>query len=445
MNRSAARTAALAALLLSSSALAETYTPNAEFFAPKAFSFETTHGVTNAPTPWSPGVYQRYAGDGALGYFLYADNTMAVHPSNTGPASVILKFTAPRAGSYRFSGTVSVIDQQNGSGIGVTWTGSPRQEVLRGQPPATIAVTMEMAAGQQFVLEVDPDGTSAYDTTGMALVVEGPDAPVTWRTGSWSDWSTSCGQAARTRIVDCTNLETGEKIGDESCAAVQKPQSSEASQQTTGCTYSWQPGDWTATVPSCGPTVQTRSVECRRSDGVAAGDESCTGTRPDDTRPVSDFSACTYGWQAGEWIAPPTSCGTATRTRQVVCVRSDGTTAPEGSCPSTDRPTTSEKISDFSGCSYGWVRTGVGNWTTCVDGSQMRPVEADCRRSDGTTVSEAQCDVSTRPVDDVRTCSVPIVTPPPPGTDTGTGSGGSVPGGTADGQIIFRRSIPKGH
>lgn len=444
MIRVVGRLAALVAMLLSGSAMAETYTPNAEFFAPKTFSFETTRGVTNAPTVWGAGTYHRSAGDGALGYFLYHDSSMAVHPSGTGPYSVILKFRAPRAGPYRFSGGVSVVDKENGTGVGVTWTGSPRQVVKRTGPDALISTTIDMAAGQQFVLEIDSDGTSAYDTTGLSLSVEGPDAPTSWNAGAWSDWSTTCGMATRSRTVDCRNLETGEKIGDASCVAAQRPQASETSQQTSGCTFAWQAADWSAIVPSCGSTVQTRGVECRRSDGVAAADASCTAARPEDSRSVSDFSACTFGWQAGEWSVPAAACGTSTRTRPVSCARSDGATVDDASCAAMPRPSATEEVGDLSGCTYRWVQTGMGDWSTCIDGSQTRPVQSECHRSDGMKVSESNCPSGTRPADDARTCTIPVVTPPPgTGTtpDAGTGGSGS---GTPGGQIIFRRSLPTG-
>lgn len=392
--------AAVGAMLLSGAAMAETYTPSSEFFAPRTFSFETTRGVTNAPTTWSADVYQRSAGDGALGYFLYADQTMAVHPSSTGPYSVILKFRAPRAGSYRFMGAVSVVDQINGSGIGVSWTGSPRRVVNRGEPAASISTTMTMAIGQEFTIEIDSNGTSAFDTTGLALSVDGPDAPRSWSAGSWSDWSSTCGTATRTRIVTCVDGETGQKTSDTSCQASTRPSASETSTQTSGCSYSWTPGSYGNPAPACGATTMSRTVTCTRSDGQDADPSLCDqSTKPVTDTATTDYGLCTYSWTADPWSAPSTTCGQATQTRAVGCWRSDQTSAADSYCAQAgERPSTSQATYQTSGCSFTWT---TGEWAGAVPacGPTVENRSVTCARSDGQAAADGSCAPGTRPAD----------------------------------------------
>jgi len=389
-----------AAMLLSSTAMAETYTPNAEFFAPRTFSFETTRGVTSAPTIWSAGVYQRSAGDGALGYFLYSDQSMAIHPSSTGPYSVILRFRAPRAGSYRFTGSISVVDQENGSGIGVSWTGSSRRVLDRGQAPASISTTIEMTAGQEFSIEIDPNGTAAYDTTGLALSVEGPDAPRLWTAGSWSEWSSTCGTATRTRTVTCVDGETGQKTSDASCQASTRPSASETSTQTSGCSYSWTPGSYGSPAPACGTTAMSRTVSCTRSDTQDADPSMCDpATKPATETATTDYGTCSYSWTADPWSAPSTACGEATQTRLVGCLRSDGTTVAESSCAQAgERPSTSQTTYQTSGCSFSWT---TGEWSGAVPacGPTVENRSVTCVRSDGQPATDGSCPSGTRPAD----------------------------------------------
>ena len=57
----------------------------------------------------------------------------------------------------------------------------------------------------------------------------------------------------------------------------------------------------------CGrPTKKTRTVTCRRSDGVVSADSFCSLPKPptEDMSDCSpDYSACTYAWQTGPWSA----------------------------------------------------------------------------------------------------------------------------------------------
>lgn len=243
-----------------------------------------------------------------------------------------------------------------------------------------------------------------------------------WSAGSWTTPS-ACGQTIRTRPVSCLRQD-GAAAGDAQCDAASRPSSSEPVMDTSACTYAWQYGDWTQPA-ACGPTVRTRSATCVRQDGQTVADALCTTPRASVEEPTADYAACGYRWDAGSW-STPSACGQTVRTRTVTCLRSDGAAASTGMCDAATMPVASERFTDVSGCQYSWVQTSVGQWGGCVNGSQIRPVTAECRRSDGTVVANGLCS-SARPTSESRAC-----------TDAGSPTN-PTPG--QGGQIIFRRVI----
>lgn len=151
--------------------------------------------------------------------------------------------------------------------------------------------------------------------------------------------------------------------------------------------YDWQVSDWTIGQAACGGTAtDTRTVVCRRSDGSDADDGSCQAPKPDAVRTHVDTSACTYAWTPSVWTTPAPACGPSTQTRTVVCMRSDGTVATDETSCAEDRPATTQDVTDHSTCLYGWAATEwVGTGTGCGNDAQTRTVT--CQRSDGVDVT----------------------------------------------------------
>lgn len=315
---------------------------------------------------------------------------------------------------------------------------------------------------------------SCTPTTGFSCGVEGATSQsvfltnactYSWVTGTWSTSSNTCSAGAiQTRTVTCVRSD-GTAVADASCTAT-KPAVSQTVNDFSGCTYGWQTGSWAACsagsgtwsyaawspASGCGVVTQTRSascgadagsgtqartVTCMRSDGTAVADGQCASARPatsESCTPTSGFScgtesatsqsvlltdACTYSWFTAAWSASSNNCSaSATQTRTVTCVRSDGTTVGDATCTAT-KPAISQTVSDFSGCTYGWQ---TGSWAACSSGSgtwtysawspisgcgvmtQTRSAScgadagsgtqartATCMRSDGTAVVDSQC------------------------------------------------------
>ena len=250
-----------------------------------------------------------------------------------------------------------------------------------------------------------------------------------WNAGAWTT-APACGDTTRTRAVTCLRSD-GTTAADGQCDANGKPPTSEQVSDTSACSYAWHYSEWTAPA-ACGAVIQTRSADCVRQDGASVPDGFCTTQRAETQRAGTDYSTCGYAWTTGAWSTPST-CGQTTRTRSVSCTRSDRTVVSDDQC-GPDRPAASEQIADTSTCQYSWVQTSVGLWSVCSSGSQSRPVTAECRRSDGSVMSDASCPTSRPPVSESRACATGV-TPADPASPT-------APGAPAEGQVVFRRVLP---
>ena len=258
------------------------------------------------------------------------------------------------------------------------------------------------------------DGTSAADDLCDAAPRPAMEAATTdystcsfsWATGAWSAPSTTCGQATENRETYCQRSD-GSKVDDAQCPSA-RPEGSRSSYQISGCTFSWKAAEtWGAPVPACGSTVQNRSVTCQRSDGVAVEDASCPAAdRPATQQPASDLSTCGYSWETGAWSSPTHTCGSATRTRDVTCRRSDGATVDASSCTS-ERPDAVETVTDYSTCTTTWR---YSDWSAPAPacGATSSTRTAECVRQDGTIVEGSLCGVPellSRSATDYGACS----------------------------------------
>jgi hypothetical protein len=263
---------------------------------------------------------------------------------------------------------------------------------------------------------VRSDGAPAADDSCDASARPSASRPATdvsactfgWATDAWSDWSTTCGAATRTRSVRCQRSD-GVTAPDSSCPAA-RPETAQNSYQTVGCGLSWSTGDYGAATPACGASVQTRSVSCLRSDGQTVDDAQCAqiGTKPDASKATTDYSTCSYSWQTGAYTAPSTTCGTSTQTRSVTCQRSDGQTVADASC-TTAKPETSQTTAQTSGCTYDW---SPGAWGAAAPacGASTHARTVTCMRSDGTVAPEPSACTRAKPATseattDYSTCS----------------------------------------
>jgi hypothetical protein len=117
-------------------------------------------------------------------------------------------------------------------------------------------------------------------------------------------------------------------------------------------TYSFFSG--ALTTCSCSGS-QTRSVTCRRNDGVDVADSFCSGqTKPATQLTCTPPSTC-YVWSSTSWSTCSVDCGSGTQTRSSTCVQAAGSPNP-GSTVSASQCTTAMPASQQS-CNLGTCAT----------------------------------------------------------------------------------------
>jgi len=125
-----------------------------------------------------------------------------------------------------------------------------------------------------------------------------------WYTSNWTGCSTACGAGTQSRSVECRN--TGGLGVEGSYCSDTPPSTSQACTEVSGCSFSWTYSDWGSCDASpswasfgsygscsrsCGGGqkcryrscqnnggTQTRTAQCRRSDGTTVANSYCSGT-----------------------------------------------------------------------------------------------------------------------------------------------------------------------
>lgn len=221
-----------------------------------------------------------------------------------------------------------------------------------------------------------------------------------WAEGAWSAWSSTCSSAAtQTRSVICRRSD-GTSVDDAECTSrgKAKPATSQTSAQYGSCSYAWDTGGWSGFSSTCSAdATQTRTVTCRRSDGANVSDAECTNrgiAKPATSQSSAQYGSCSYAWNVGGWSGYSSTCSTAaSRTRAVTCRRSDGSTVADAECVSRvgAKPVTSETSSQLGSCSFAAANWTGWNWNSTCSATAQRTRTADCRRSDGAIVADAEC------------------------------------------------------
>jgi Thrombospondin type 1 domain len=163
-----------------------------------------------------------------------------------------------------------------------------------------------------------------------------------WNIGQWGSCSRACGGGTRTRQVVCQNT-SGSIVADSNCPSP-KPGTQEAC-NTDPCstfTYSWfvTPGQCSKV---CGGGTATDTVVCRRNDGATVTDVMCDAATRPPTQRSCNTDPCppdpfTYTWEPGAWSVCSRQCGPGVQTRSMTCRRSDGLYVSTTLCNAATRP-----------------------------------------------------------------------------------------------------------
>eukprot|EP00435_Cladocopium_sp_Y103_P061655 s110_g23.t1 len=193
-----------------------------------------------------------------------------------------------------------------------------------------------------------------------------------WQTSSWSGCSATCGLGLRTRQVWCDSLV------DADCQGNEMPVRSESCYNTSSCT--WHEGPWSECSNDCGDGQEVRSITC----SGPGGDVDCADTKPSASR--SCFSAANCAWQVDAWQLCNVSCGIGHQERVVHCP-----TGNDLDCPESQRPRVLQRCYRQDGCR--WLE---GAWSACsgICEAGTRSRNVSCLSGDA-----SDCSQVTRPLD----------------------------------------------
>nr|XP_058944082.1 A disintegrin and metalloproteinase with thrombospondin motifs 9-like isoform X2 [Pocillopora verrucosa] len=196
-----------------------------------------------------------------------------------------------------------------------------------------------------------------------------------WHEEPWSECSVSCGEGTRRRGVDCRFANGQLSLG---CDKKKRPAIKEACNIRPCPT--WMTGDWGSCSVTCGAGTKARSVEC--SDRDIKCDP---GTKPE-TISNCDLKECPQ-WITSPWEECSVSCGQGIRKRQVDCKSADGQRSL--GCDLKIKPAVKE------GCNIrpcpSWMTGAWGKCSvTCGSGVKVRTVECSDK--------DVPCDAETKPL-----------------------------------------------
>jgi len=197
--------------------------------------------------------------------------------------------------------------------------------------------------------------------------------------GEWTACYPSCGDGISTRTVTCVD-EDGAVLPLGDCPGGLRAESSRAC--TTPCELPhWQYGPWQTCNRRCGTGQSTRTAVCV-SDGV-------TKCSPDAKQPTNrecNTVPCeVFAWVQSTWSTCSAPCGSGTQSRNVTCVGSDGSVAPQASCDASNMPAAS-RVCNSQSCDFCESNSCLGRGT-CFDGK----CQCDGRYSGGHCELHSSC------------------------------------------------------
>ncbi|CAL1536083.1 unnamed protein product [Lymnaea stagnalis] len=200
-----------------------------------------------------------------------------------------------------------------------------------------------------------------------------------WRVGNWSSCSAGCGDAQRSRDVDCVDTANN-VVTDEMCKEL-KPISEERC-NLGECGKGWLFTDWPEECPAqCGTGRVTRHLFCGDDDGNPLPDHRCdVDQRPADNKSCRASRPCGGIWFTGQWSKCNTTCGSGYKKRDVICIKSlPGSlyaVVPDDNCETSIKPLDLDQCQGPV-CASQWYMT---SWTQCSQtcGTGYRTREVKC-------------------------------------------------------------------
>ncbi|XP_070844180.1 papilin b, proteoglycan-like sulfated glycoprotein [Chaetodon trifascialis] len=195
---------------------------------------------------------------------------------------------------------------------------------------------------------LDDDPNSVHTATVVAVAPH-PRETLTYmyKTGVYSECSTSCNGGMQYRSVECWVQDpSNPRVVEESyCITqrLQRPQSQQACNMHP-CTAEYSVSSFSVCSVTCGEGQQTREVICVGSGGERLADQACSGlARPPSVQTCRRPACHTHiSWHVTEYGLCTRSCGGGVRERRVSCFDTDLNPYPEARCGTASRPVSVE-------------------------------------------------------------------------------------------------------
>eukprot|EP00794_Sanderia_malayensis_P017458 gene17458-19205_t len=232
------------------------------------------------------------------------------------------------------------------------------------------------------VPSLDCDGSMMPDRRRDALCISGSCKYVECKRNSWSQWSTSCGQGQRTRIIQTIS----KTIQRPNCHGLTQkcPSSPEIERRRVPCTCNYVDcplGPWSQWTTSCGKGQRSRKYQTIRKtvqrESCAGLLQKCPSVTPVETRTV--MCTCNYvDCPLGPWSQWTTSCGKGQRSRKYQAIRKtiqkESCAGLQQKCPNV-APVETRRVM----CTCNYVECQIGSWsqwsTSCGKGQRSRKLQ----------------------------------------------------------------------
>ncbi|KAM4749056.1 A disintegrin and metalloproteinase with thrombospondin motifs 7 [Rhinophrynus dorsalis] len=180
----------------------------------------------------------------------------------------------------------------------------------------------------QYTIRRDPENSNE---------IHPPD--FSWRYGSWTECSATCGTGVQRQMVHCVEKVAG-LVEERYCDSLSRPDDRQRSCSEEPCPSRWWVGEWQPCTATCGPSgLQKRTVLCIQQVGMdeqrKLQQEECQHLqRPEASIPCNHHVPCPAVWHQGNWSQCSVSCGEGVQFREVNCI--NGTV--QNICDPLERP-----------------------------------------------------------------------------------------------------------
>ncbi|KAM8973091.1 A disintegrin and metalloproteinase with thrombospondin motifs 7 [Pelodytes ibericus] len=285
-------------------------------------------------------VHKTFEDKDGLGYVdigLIPPGAREIHIEEVAEAENFLALRSEDPEKYFLNGRWTI--QWNGdyqaAGTTFTYTRTGNLENLTAPGPTYEPVWIQLlfqgknpGVRYQYTIRREPDSSNE---------IQPPD--FSWRYGSWTECSATCGTGVQRQLVHCVEKVVG-LVEERYCDSLARPDDSHRSCNEEPCPPRWWVGEWQQCSTTCGiHGIQKRTVLCIQRVGLdeqrALQTTDCEHLpKPEPRIPCKHHMPCLALWHQGNWSQCSVSCGEGVQYRDVYC-----TNDTEGSvCEHSERP-----------------------------------------------------------------------------------------------------------